>query len=83
MVWAVGVSFRRPQHKFSKLVERPLGSVHGPGTGREGFLCSGDHLLGLSWEVYQGFAAVPWNEKRFWGLLKETPTALSILFSKR
>jgi hypothetical protein len=38
---------------------------------------------GLSWEVYQGFAAVPWNEGRFWGLLKEAPTALTILFPNR
>jgi hypothetical protein len=51
--------------------------------GREGLLRSGDHLLGLSREVYQGLAAVPWNETGFWGLLKETPTALTILFSKR
>ena len=33
------------------------------------------HLLGLSCE-FQGFTAVPWNEARLCGLLKETPTAL-------
>jgi hypothetical protein len=27
----MGVSFRRPQHKFSKLVERPLALFMGPG----------------------------------------------------
>jgi hypothetical protein len=37
---------------------------------------------GLSWEKFQDQAAVPWNETRFWGLVKETPTVLSILFSK-
>jgi hypothetical protein len=31
--------------------------------------------MGLSWEVYQGLAAVPWNETGFWGLLKQTPAA--------
>jgi hypothetical protein len=72
---AVGVSFRRPQHKFSKLVERPLGSAQRLGAGREGDRCSAGPLLGLCWEEFQGQAAVPWNETGFWGLLKETPTA--------
>ena len=38
---------------------------------------------GLSREEFQGQAAVPWNETGSWGLLKEAPTALTILFPKR
>ena len=38
------------------------------------------HLLGLSWDEFEGFIAVPWNEARLCGLLKETPTALIALF---
>jgi len=40
--------------------------------------------LGLSWDEFQGFTAVPWNEARLCGLLKETPTAQipPMIFSK-
>ena len=38
-------------------------------------LLNDTHLLGLSWDEFQGFTAVPWNEARLCGLLKEIPTA--------
>jgi len=41
------------------------------------------HLLGLSWDEFQGFTAVPWNEAKICGLLKETPTAhIPLMFFK-
>ena len=42
------------------------------------------HLLGLSWDEFQGFTAVPRNGARLCGLLKETPTAQIplMIFSK-
>ena len=93
IVRAVGVSFRRPQHKFSKLVERPLALFMGPGQAEKAIVAAQAVFWGLpasgglSREAFQGQAAVPWNETvppwRDWGLLKETPTALTILFPKR
>ena len=85
----MGVSFRRPQQKFSKLVERPLAPFMGPGQAEKAIVAAQAVFWGLpasgglSREEFQGHAAVPWNETESWGLLKETPTALTILFPKR
>jgi hypothetical protein len=37
------------------------------------------HLLGLSWDEFRGFTAVPCHEARLCSLLKETPTAHILL----
>ena len=82
-MWGRGGLFQKAPTQIFEARGTPPGSVHGSGTGREGDRCSAGRLLGLSREEFQGQAAVPWNETGSWGLLKETPTALTILFPKR
>jgi len=41
-----------------QLVERPRGFEYKLRAGREDVSCNGDCPLGLSWDVFQGYAAV-------------------------
>ena len=71
-----GLFQRAATQNSSQHVERPLGPIHEPRTGREGGLCSGVTLMGLAWAEFRGQTAVQTIEAGFCGLLKETPMAL-------
>jgi hypothetical protein len=64
-----------PHNKSPELVERPRGLEYECGTGKEDSPSKRDYLPGLCWDEFQDQVAVPWNEGRLGGLLKETPTA--------
>jgi len=79
-MWTVGVSFRRPQHKFFTACGTPL-TPNEQAQERQGrSLSQSCFLLGLSCAEFQGLTVAPWNEARLCGLLKEIPTVLVALF---
>ena len=61
-------------------VERPQTRNSGHGKGREDLSCEGDSPLGVSWDEFQGHAAVLWNGVGLCGFLKQAPMASKPVF---